>query len=84
MFGNTQAYRHSSGWTFTVSGLNGHPATDNLRGTDVYGTPAVTSEWSMNFEEAVPGWDEFMFSSGDCNVDRDDQSRGDWRRRDGT
>jgi hypothetical protein len=45
-----------------------HPATDNLCGTHVYGTPGESVSWSVNFEEAVPNWNEFLFASGDCSL----------------
>jgi hypothetical protein len=47
-----------------------HRATDDLAGTDVYGTssqdPMGNSEFSVNFETAVPGWDEMLLTTGDC------------------
>jgi hypothetical protein len=49
----------------------GHPATDQLRGTDVYGTksadPKSDGKFSVDFEKEVPGWNEFLFTTGDCN-----------------
>jgi hypothetical protein len=48
------------------AGNNWHPATDNLAGTDVYGNESDdASAWSVNFEAAVPNYDQFLFSSGD-------------------
>eukprot|EP01043_Picozoa_sp_COSAG02_P085799 COSAG02_NODE_23379_length_720_cov_1.508857_1_plen_210_part_10 len=46
---------------------NVHPAQDNLCGTEEYGTHGSTASWSVVFDTAVPGWDQFMFASGDCN-----------------
>ena len=44
-----------------------HPATDQLVGTDVYGVATDDDEpWSVNFGDAVPDWDQFMFATGDC------------------
>ena len=47
-----------------------HPATDNLAGTDVYGDsstgPLSRTPWSITFDTAVGGYDELLFSSGDC------------------
>jgi hypothetical protein len=38
-----------------------------LAGTQTYGDSTDDSNpWSVNFETAVPGWDEFLFASGDC------------------
>jgi len=53
-----------------VPGVNNwHPATDQLRGTDTYGNPGVPqSPWSINFETAVPDWNQFLFSTGNCAV----------------
>jgi hypothetical protein len=46
---------------------NTHPANDNLCGSHVYGTPRVSESWSVDFEQTVPGYDEFLFASGDCD-----------------
>jgi len=53
-----------------VPGVNSwHPATDQLRGTDTYGNPGIPqSPWSINFETAVPDWNQFLFSTGNCAV----------------
>ena len=61
----------SPGWTLVrradkVGGW--HPATDSLAGTDVYGTVGSSTsdgDFSVNFESAVPGWDQFLFITGD-------------------
>ena len=49
-----------------------HPATDNLAGTDEYGDssngPMSRSAWSIPFGSAVKGYNEFLFSSGDCSL----------------
>ena len=42
-----------------------HPSTDNLKGTDVYGTPSgplSDQAWSVNFEGE--SFDAFMFATG--------------------
>ena len=40
-------------------------------GTDVYGTPSSdpvsSGSFSVNFEAAVPGWDQFLLATGACN-----------------
>ena len=47
-----------------------HQATDDLAGTDVYGTEGVDSApWSVNFASKLPAgctYSEFLFSTGDC------------------
>lgn len=44
-----------------------HPATDQLNGTATYGVSTDDSAaWSVDFETAVNGWDEFLFATGDC------------------
>ena len=58
------------------AGTKWHPAKDSLAGTEVYGVPfsSVTDwkcndigdGWSINFESAVPGYDEFLFATGDA------------------
>ena len=50
----------------------GHSATDQLEGTDVYGTYAADPEqtsnsFSIDFETAVPSWNEILLSTGTCN-----------------
>jgi hypothetical protein len=52
---------------------NTHPADDNLCGTAVYGTAVYgtaqqSASWSVDFEEAVPEYDQFMFASRDCEM----------------
>eukprot|EP01083_Nonionella_stella_P239477 838101_1 len=50
-----------------------HPATDNLAGTDMYGThddnPLSPTSWSIPFAAilAPDGSTLFMFSNGDCS-----------------
>ena len=49
---------------------NTHQATDLLAGTDVYGTPGTytsSSDFSVDFESTVPGWNEFLLATGTCN-----------------
>jgi hypothetical protein len=42
-----------------------HPATDQLVGTDVYGTEAeATNDWSVEFESR--SFDQFLFTTSDC------------------
>jgi len=58
----------TAGWKkvrHVQAGYKWHPATDQLAGTDVYGTHGGNNNWSINFEQAVPGYDEFLFSTGD-------------------
>lgn len=46
-----------------------HQATDNCKGTDVYGTASSNSKsassFSINFEDAVPQYNEMLFTTGD-------------------
>ena len=49
-----------------------HPTTDGLVGTVVYGTYSsnpqnnnIGTGWSINFENAVPGYNQFRFATGD-------------------
>jgi hypothetical protein len=50
-----------------------HPARDNAHGWDEYGvqdymsgdSQAETGPWSLNWEQAVPGYDEVLFATGD-------------------
>jgi len=61
-------------WTLVrrvQSGNNWHPATDHLTGTDVYGTPGVETAnvtFSVDFETAVPGWDQALMITGDRDL----------------
>ena len=61
--------RHAPGHDSTPTW---HPATDNLAGIDVYGDsstgPMSRTAWSIPFDTAVQGYDEILFSSGDCSV----------------
>ena len=48
-----------------------HPATDQLNGTDVYGPKLnqfrrENKVWSVDFENEVPGYNQFLFATGDC------------------
>eukprot|EP01083_Nonionella_stella_P271277 919189_1 len=61
-------------WTLVRHAYNQwHPATDNLEGTDEYGTyvndPQSMSSWSIPFNQYLwpDGSTEFMFSNGDCS-----------------
>jgi hypothetical protein len=48
------------------SGSNWHPATDNLAGTDSYGTPCGGTDdctFAKTFEQEE--FNQFMFASGD-------------------
>lgn len=66
----------NGGWTLVRHAPGGydtwHPATDNLEGIDVYGDsstgPMSRTAWSIPFDTAVEGYDEILFSSGDCSV----------------
>eukprot|EP01083_Nonionella_stella_P019334 53772_1 len=65
---------HGGDWTLVRHAYNAwHPATDNLAGTDVYGTydndPQSTSNWSISYSGALEddGSSVFMFSNGDCS-----------------
>jgi len=54
-----------SGWKkvrHVPAGDKWHPATDQLRGTEVYGTEGGDGAWSIEF----PLFDQFLFSTGDC------------------
>ena len=59
--------RHAPGGSSTW-----HTSTDNLAGTDEYGIPSTgpmsRSAWTIPFESSVTGYDEFLFSSGDCSL----------------
>ena len=66
---------NNGGWTLVRHAPGGftkwHPATDNLAGTDEYGDPSTGPmsrlAWSIPFETAVMGYDEFLFTTGDCS-----------------
>jgi surface protein len=48
------------------SGKKWHPSLDQLAGTDTYGSSNDDSApWSIKFDTAVPGYDQFLFASGD-------------------
>ena len=69
-------YLDGGGWTLVRHAPGGydtwHPATDDLAGTDVYGDsangPMSRDAWSIVFDAAVTGYDELLFSSGDCTL----------------
>jgi len=69
---NPFPYPSSQSWTqvrHVPFGNEWHPATDNLAGTDVYGDPNNDSlAWSINFKDAVPNYNQFLFASGDGSV----------------
>jgi len=59
-----------SGWKL-VRRTNGnmHSATDDLKGTQVYGSPVspiAAESFSVNFEEAAPNWNQILLATGDC------------------
>jgi surface protein len=60
------------GWTkvrHVPSGNSWHPAKDRLVGTETYGDSNVDSvAWSIDFESAAPGYNQFLFSSGDGSL----------------
>lgn len=63
-----------SGWKLVRRVQRGsawHPATDRCAGSETYETDKATDDptadvtFSVNFEEAVPGYDELLFTTGD-------------------
>ena len=68
------------GWTLVrrvPRGSEWHPATDNCAGTQTYGPPVKLTDWqsnnigngwSINFEDAVSGYNEMLFATGDAQV----------------
>ena len=62
----------TDGWTrvrHTPKGNNWHRAIDLLKGTEVYGSSGDDSlQWSIDFETAVPGYNEFLFATGDKEI----------------
>jgi hypothetical protein len=65
----------SAGWKLvrrTQRGRAWHTATDNCFGSEAYGIPTTDSTadttFSVSFEETVPGYDELLFATGDCQV----------------
>ena len=63
------------------AGNSWHKATDQLKGTDVYGTPCgatCNKEWSVKF--AHQQFDQFLFATGDEKkwliADKDDVTGG--------
>jgi hypothetical protein len=75
---NAGTYWYQNDWTLVrrvPAGNAWHPATDGLVGTDVYGTYSsnpvdnnIGTGWSINFESAVPGYNEFKFATGNEQV----------------
>ena len=71
-----------SGWTLVRAlapgGSRGHPATDDLAGTDVYGDPSVSAAsggtWSIDFERALPGYGEVLIMLGGITSYEEDES----------
>lgn len=69
--GSTIPDKDDSDWTLVrrvQSGSTWHPSTDHLSGTDVYGTPGGETDaatFSVNFETAVPDWDQALLITGD-------------------
>ena len=64
----TEAQIIAADWTLvreTTSTSTWHQASDNLAGTDVYGTEGGPGEWSVNFETKVPEYSQILFISGD-------------------
>jgi hypothetical protein len=59
-----------AGWTrvrHTATGGNWGPWTDQLSGGVVTGDPDNDgASWTVNFDNAVPGWNRFLFATGDC------------------
>ena len=72
------AYGGGDGWTLVrrvPAGRKWHPTNDGLAGKTVYGTYSsnpqdnnIGSGWSINFENAVPGYNEFKFATGNEQV----------------
>uniref|UniRef100_A0A6U0EQV0 Uncharacterized protein n=1 Tax=Helicotheca tamesis TaxID=374047 RepID=A0A6U0EQV0_9STRA len=58
------------GWVqvrYVPPGNSWHPSRDGLAGTEIYGNQGdPTQSWSINFEKAEPGYDQFLFATGDC------------------
>ena len=62
------------GWLLVRHSYNGwHQATDNLNGTDIYGTsdndPESSSIWSIEYNQYLETGEStlFMFSNGNCS-----------------
>ena len=64
------AYLAGGGWTrvrHTATGGNWGPFTDQLSGDVVTGDPNNDgASWTVNFNNAVPGYNRFLFATGDC------------------
>ena len=67
-------YIYGGDWSLVRHSYNAwHNATDNLQGTDVYGTydnnPQSLHSWSIQFDDILEssGSSLFMFSNGDCS-----------------
>jgi surface protein len=61
--------RLGGGWVrvrHIPSGKKWSPSRDHLAGTDIYGSSDDDNKaWSIKFGTAVPGYDQFLFASGD-------------------
>ena len=77
-------YIYGGGWTLVRHSYNSwHEATDNLGGSDIYGTydnnpQSMNSSWSIQYNNTLEsdGSTLFMFSNGDCTewlITRNDQ-----------
>jgi hypothetical protein len=74
-YGGNGANNSGNVWTLVrrvPAGNAWHPTTDGLVGNVVYGTYSsnpqnnnIGTGWSINFENAVPGYDQFKFATGD-------------------
>ena len=67
-------YKYGGNWLLVRHSYNSwHPATDNLKGTDVYGVydnnPQSLNSWSIQFDNVLQSDNStlFMFSNGDCS-----------------
>ena len=67
-------YKYGGDWLLVRHAHNEwHPATDNLKGTDVYGTfdnnPESNNSWSIQFDNVLESDNStlFMFSNGECS-----------------
>ena len=68
----SSSFPANSGWTLVRrTPGNMHQASDRLCGTEMYGTPNSSptggAAFSVNFENTVPGYNEFLFATGNCN-----------------
>jgi hypothetical protein len=67
----------TAGWTLVRRVKRGgmwHPATDRCDGWESYNVDKITTNpskdvtFSVSFEKSVPGYDQLMFTTGDCKV----------------